>query len=295
MQGRIVKATGSHFVVIGPEGELTCRARGKFRLEGEFPLAGDFVEAVPDGTAEGMGVIKALLPRKNRLVRPPVANVDRLLIVASLAPPVTTLTLVDYLTALAEYHDIVPLICFNKTDIADAKETAARYRALGYPAVAASAKTGEGLSELAEALSDGLTVLTGESGVGKSSLLNALSPNLSARTGEISAKNGRGRQTTRHVELIPFGNGYVADTPGYSSFDAVEMDMTEKERLPWCFVEFREYLGRCKYNDCSHVSDEGCAILQALQDGHISPSRHESYVRLYDRLKEVRKWELKKK
>jgi ribosome biogenesis GTPase len=295
MQGRIIKATGAQFVVSGPEGQLVCRARGRFRLEGEYPLVGDFVTAMSDGTGEGYGVISEVAPRQNRLIRPPVANVDRLLIVASLAPPVTPLALVDYLTTLAEYHDIVPVICFNKTDIEDAQSTAAMYHALGYPAMAVSAVTGEGLSDLAEAIDDGLTVLTGYSGVGKTSLLNALIPGFSARTGEISEKIGRGRQTTRHVELLPFGQGYVADTPGYSSFDAVEMEMTEKERLPWCFVEFRDFLGQCKYNDCTHVSDEGCAILQALKDGRISPSRHESYTDLYERLKDVRQWQLKKK
>lgn len=295
MQGRIIKATGQQFTVCGEEGRFLCRARGRFRLEGGYPLAGDFVTVLPDREQEGFGTIAKVEPRRNRLVRPPVANVDRLLIVASLAPPVTPQTLVDYLTVLAEYHGIVPVICFNKIDQKDAGHAALQYRLLGYPALAVSAATKEGLPQLAEALAGGLTVLTGHSGVGKTSLLNALVPGFAARTGEISERIGRGRQTTRHVELLPWAEGYVADTPGYSSFDAVEMEMTEKERLAWCFPEFRPYLGRCRYNDCTHVTDEGCAILEGLAAGDLLPGRHDSYCRLYERLKDVQKWQLKKK
>ena len=286
LEGLIIKTALGIYTVKAGEDELPCRPRGRFRIEGGVPLAGDRVRVERDSA--GNGVITEILPRGNSLVRPPVANVTRLVILASVAPPVTGFALIDYLTALAEYKDIEPLICINKSDLADNGSLEGLYRSVGLKAVSVSAKTGEGLGELASQLGGGLSVLTGNSGVGKSSVLRALGYDTIA--GALSERIGRGRQTTRHVELLPIGGGWVADTPGYSTFDAVEMEMTDSERLPYCFPEFAPYLGLCRYADCGHVRDEGCAVTAAVEHGEIPRSRHESYVKLRERMKEFNSW-----
>lgn len=279
MRGLIVKTTGPIYGVESDGCFFGCRARGRLRLGETEPLAGDIVEFTAENGATG--VITEVLPRKNSLIRPPVANIDKLIIIASAAPPVTDLALIDQLTALSEYKGITPVICVNKADLEPGGELTALYSSLGYKTVLTSAVTGLGLNELAEELSGYICVLTGNSGVGKSSILNTLNRSLNARTGDLSEKIGRGKQTTRHIELFPAGkNGYTADTPGYSAFDSVQMEMTEPDRIPLCFPEFLAYLGKCRYGDCGHVKDEGCEIRAALGRGEIAASRFESYVKL---------------
>lgn len=288
--GLVVKAEGGLFTVKLGEERVLCKPRGKLRLDGAYPLAGDRV-AISDAEG-GTGHIEEIAPRKNSFVRPPVANVDRLLIVASEAPPVTPPLMTDFLTVLALYKGVEPVVLFNKADLESAEASAAEYKKIGFETICFSALTGQGAEELRAAAKSGVSVLTGNSGVGKTSILNALFPGLSARTGEISANIGRGRQTTRHTELLPLGSGYIADTPGYSTLSAIEMEITEKADIARCFPEFESHITGCRYGDCAHIKDDGCALKAALAAGEISPSRYESYVYIYESVKDVKQWQI---
>lgn len=291
-QGMIVRTASALFAVKSGDAIYECRPRGRFRRDGVAPMAGD--QVLFEVQKDGSGVLTEILPRRNSLVRPLVANVDKLILVCSAAPPVTGLQLIDSFTALAAMKGIEPVICVNKTDLDGAADLIGLYRGLGYVTIPVSAATGEGLDQLAACMRGVFCVLTGNSGVGKSSLFNGLFPGVKVRTGELSQRIGRGRQTTRHVELLPTADGgYLADTPGFSSFDPVEMEMTDAARLPYCFPEFVPYLGSCRYNDCSHVRDEGCAVLRAMSEGKIAHSRHESFTYLYNSVKDLRAWNSK--
>lgn len=288
-RGRIRKALSGFYYVDVDGRTVTCRARGKFRQEGRSPLVGDWVEIKETG--EGEGMVWEIEPRRNAFDRPAAANVDQLVAVASLAIPVTDPFLIDRVSAIAALKDCGVVVCVNKCDLAPGDELAEIYRAAGFPAVCTSAETGEGIQELIGLLRGKLSVFTGNSGVGKSSLLNAVQPDFSLKVAEVSQRLGRGKHTTRHVELYRLDcGGEVIDTPGFSSFDAQDLDLELKERLPEAFVEFRPYLDRCRFVGCSHTKEKGCAVLGAVKAGEIPRSRHESYVRLYNELKELRAW-----
>ena len=294
-EGRIQKAlSGFYYVNTGAE-VLTCRARGKFRKEGVSPLVGDRVEVRELGSGEG--VVEAILPRKNAFARPAVANIDQLVVIASGAIPKTDPFLIDRVAAIADSKESCGcLICINKCDLAPAEELYEIYTAAGFPTLRVSAETGEGIEDLRAAISGKASAFTGNSGVGKSSILNALSPGFQLQVGEVSEKLGRGRHTTRHVELYRLGaDAVVADTPGFSSFDTERMELLRKEELERAFREFRPYLGDCQFVGCSHVKEKGCAVLAALKEGKIEPSRHASYVRLWEQVKDLREWELEKR
>lgn len=296
--GLVRKCVGG-FYYVETEGELrTCRARGKFRKERVSPYAGDRVRIQTDEGAEGEidfdAVVEEILPRKNYLVRPPVANLDRLFVVASAAQPSPDPLMIDKTIAAAELHGIEPVVVLTKTDLKPADELRAAYDLAGIRCVEVCAGQGGGAEEVRTLLKGKLSAFTGNSGVGKSTLLNALFPELQLKTGEISQKLGRGRHTTREVELYPIGGGgYVADTPGFSTFDAVRYQLTDKETLSSCFREFRPYLGQCRFASCSHTCEKGCAVLAAVERGEISALRHESYCRLYDEIKEFKAWQQK--
>lgn len=289
MRGRIKKAlSGFYYVSCG--GELvTCRARGRFRKEGISPLVGDLVEFSAVGGAEG--IIDAIEPRRNAFSRPAVANIDQLVIVASNAIPQTDPYLIDRMTAIAALKHCEVLICINKCDLDRADALCAIYERAGLPHVLVSAETGEGLDALRTAISGRVSAFTGNSGVGKSSLLNALDPRFSLKVGEVSQALGRGRHTTRHVELFTLECGAeIIDTPGFSSFDTAELGLALKEALPETFVDFAPYLGECRFVGCGHTREKGCAVLEALRDGKLAPSRHASYLRLREELKELKEW-----
>ncbi|MBD5118000.1 MAG: ribosome small subunit-dependent GTPase A [Clostridiales bacterium] len=290
MTGQIVKAlSGFYYVDTGAGEPVPCRGRGKLRHQRATPLVGDRVEitSLDDGT----GMVDAILPRKNQFSRPAVANIDQLVIVCSGAIPVTDPFLIDRMAAMAEWKGCEPLIVFNKCDLVRMDALAELYRAAGFATLQVSAQTGEGMDTLAAAIAGKVSAFTGNSGVGKSSILNSLQPGFSLRVGEVSEKLGRGRHTTRHVELFPVAEGLVADTPGFSSFDVEQMEAIPKEGLAATFREFAPYLDQCRFQGCAHVKERGCAVREALAEGRIAPSRHASYVRLYEQAKEIPDWE----
>lgn len=292
-RGRIGKAlSGFYYVEMEDGGTLTCRARGKFRKEGLSPLVGDWVEIRE--TEPGCGMVWEIEPRRNAFARPAVANIDQMVIVASAAVPVTDPFLIDRVTAIAALKNCDVVVCVNKCDLTPGDDLAAIYQQAGFPVLQVSAETGNGIPELCQTLAGKLSAFTGNSGVGKSSILNAVEPGFSLRVAEISEKLGRGRHTTRHVELYRLScGGSVIDTPGFSSFEETELGLELKERLPETFIEFRPYLDQCRFVGCSHTREKGCAVLAAVRSGQIPRSRHESYLRLYNELKDLRSWNQK--
>jgi len=288
-RGRIQKAL-SGFYYVDVDGQLlTCRARGKFRQDGRSPLVGDWVEVRETGPGEGM--VWEILQRRTAFDRPAVANVDQLVVVASEAIPVTDPFLIDRVSAIAALKGCGVVVCINKCDLAPGNALAAIYQRAGFPTVRTSAETGEGIGELKALIAGKLSAFTGNSGVGKSSLLNAIEPGFSLQVAQVSQKLGRGKHTTRHVELYRLSCGAeVIDTPGFSSFDAEELDLTLKEHLAESFIEFRPYLENCRFVGCGHTKEKGCAVLAAVREGSIPESRHRSYVRLYHELKDLRAW-----
>ena len=292
-RGRIEKAlSGFYYVNTGGE-TLQCRARGKFRREGLSPLVGDWVQVRELGNGEGF--VEAVEARRNQFARPAAANIDQLVILASAAIPVTEPYLIDRIASIAALKGCQVLLCLNKCDLDSADELYDIYSRSAIPVLRVSAVTGQGLDALREAIRGKLSAFTGNSGVGKSSVLNALLPSLALPVGEVSKALGRGRHTTRHVELFSLGEDtYIIDTPGFSSFDTAEMDLALKQHLPDTFPEFVPYVSDCRFTGCTHTKEKGCRVLQAVKDGLIPASRHRSYVRLYDELKDVKEWQQKK-
>lgn len=290
--GRIVKALSGFYYVMTADGSVTeCRARGIFRKEHITPLVGDYVEF---SCQRGHGMVEGIAPRRNSFVRPAVSNLDALVILASGANPVTDPFLIDRVAAIAGDRGVPVLLCVNKVDLNDGERLIGIYRRAGFAVFPTSAETGEGVEALREAVRGKTVAFTGNSGVGKSSVLNCLNAELAIQTGEVSDKLGRGRHTTRHVELYCLPDGTcVIDTPGFSSFDTEQMELILKENLQYAFPDFAPYLGQCRYHDCAHIREPDCAVLAALQAGRLEPTRHASYVRLYESAKEIRLWEHK--
>lgn len=290
IKGTIIKGIGGFYYVEAAGEIFECKARGLFRKEKITPLVGDVVTISTDD--KGYNSITSIEERKNYFNRPPIANVDNLVIISSVCDPRPNLLIIDRLTAIATYKDVKPIIVFTKTDLHSADELIEIYKQTDIPVFSVSNETGEGVDEIKELLSDSVSVLTGNSGVGKSSFINAICPEYNLETGDISQKLGRGRHTTRHVELMKFMNGYIADTPGFSSLDFETNDIIRKDELEYCFPEFKEYLGDCKFTSCAHVNDKGCKIVEAVNAGLINKSRHESYIELYNEVKDIKDWQL---
>ena len=289
--GRIVRSLSGFYDVQTPTGVVTCRGRGSLRRGRECPLTGDMVEITVEG---GKGMVERILPRKNSFIRPAVANVDALVVFAANVNPVTEPFLIDRVAAIAGDQGVEVYICINKCDLDPAVDLERIYTRAGFPVIRASAQTGEGVAQLRSLLSGKLTAFTGNTGVGKSSMLNALCPGLELATGQVSQKLGRGRHTTRHVELFALDeNTYVADTPGFASFDTEQMEIILKENLQYAFRDFAPYLGDCQFDDCSHRAEPGCAVRQAVEAGEIEASRYKSYLQLYDQYSRIKEWERK--
>ena len=290
-QGRIIRSISGFYDVATPRGTVTCKARGILRKERVTPLTGDLAEISLEGKK---GMVEAILPRKNCFIRPAVANVDALVVFASNVNPVTEPFLIDRVAAIALSQGVEVILCINKGDLDPAEALAGIYTRAGFPVIRTSAVTGEGVEELRESLRGRITAFTGNSGVGKSSILNRLCPYLALPTGEVSEKLGRGRHTTRHVELYQLGeNTYVADTPGFSSFDTDRMEWILTENLPLAFPDFDPFLGRCQFRDCTHRKEPCCAVREAVAAGKIEKTRYESYLRLYEQASSHKEWEMK--
>ncbi len=290
--GRILRSLSGFYDVQTEEGIITCQGRGALRREGLTPLTGDMVQITRE---RGKGMIEKILPRRNFFVRPAVANVDALVIFAASVNPVTEPFLIDRVIAIASDQEVPVVICINKCDMDPAQDIAKIYTNAGFSVIQTSAQTGDGIQTLRQLLHGKLTAFTGNSGVGKSSVLNALCPELCLATGEVSEKLGRGRHTTRHVQLYKIDDDtYIADTPGFSSFDTDQMDVILKENLQYAFGDFKEHLGKCQFHDCSHRAEPGCAIRAAVDSGVIEPTRYDSYLRLYEKSSQIKQWQLSK-
>ena len=291
LTGRIIRSISGFYDVQTSSGLVNCRARGILRKDGQSPLTGDMVEITVE---RGKGMVERILPRRNRFVRPAVANLDALVVFAANVNPVTEPFLIDRVAAIAGDQEVPVVLCINKCDLDPALDLAKIYNAAGFTVICASAQTGEGVEELRQLLRGKLTAFTGNSGVGKSSMLNRLCPELALPVGEVSEKLGRGRHTTRHVELYMLEEGtYVADTPGFSSFDTDQMDVILKENLQYAFPDFGPYIGQCQFHDCSHRKEPGCAVTKAVEEGALEQTRYDSYLRLYEKASQIKTWEIK--
>ena len=286
-----MKSVGG-FYYVRCDGEIyECKARGSFRKRGSSPVAGDRVRiTVPD---DGFCALEEILPRKNKLKRPALANIDILVIVCSTVDPQPNFAVIDKMTAAAVNNDMQPVIVVSKNDIKSGDEVAAVYRGSGIEVFQVSPESRDEADALLELLRGKVSAFTGNSGVGKSTLLNMLFPHLELATGEISEKLGRGRHTTRVVELFEENGCIVADTPGFSTVDLQRYELIDRERLQYCFPEFEEYLGQCQFTSCAHTCEKGCAILAAVEEGKIHPSRHKSYVAMYNEVKDLKPWQFK--
>lgn len=290
--GIISKALSGFYYVSSEDGLLECKARGRFRLDGTSPLVGDRVHCSRD--QNGKGRIDAVEPRRNWFIRPAVANIDAMVFVAANTNPVTDPFLVDRVSVIAAEAGCQLILCINKADIDPGEELYNTFTAAGFPVVRTSAETGQGMEALRTLIDGKICAFTGNSGVGKSSILNRLLPGAAIPTGAVSEKLGRGKHTTRHVELYALGGDtFVADTPGFASFDVEMMTPIPKEQLQYDFIDFAPYLGRCRFNDCAHLKEPGCAVTQALTQGELMPSRYRSYVRLYELSAQHKSWETK--
>lgn len=293
MTGIIVKAL-SGFYYVESEGKVyECKARGSFRKSGISPLVGDRVEWT--AVSETQGVVEEIAPRKNSVSRPPVANIDKLFIVSAYSSPRPNTLLIDKMTVLAEYNRIEPVIVFNKCDMGSFEEFESIYKRAGFKVITVSAHTGHGTEELKEELKGCVSAFTGNSGVGKSSLINSLLGDNIISTGELSEKLGRGRHTTRHTQIYSFDfGGYVVDTPGFSSLEFDGNDYELKEKLPFLFRDFEQFLPNCRFTSCTHTKENGCGVLEAINKGDIEKTRHDSYLALFEELKNAKFWESKK-
>ena len=289
--GRIVRSLSGFYEVRTPRGTVTCRARGILRKDGVTPLTGDMAEITLE---RGKGMVERILPRRNSFVRPAVANVDALVVFAANVNPITEPFLIDRVAAIAGDQEVPVYLCVNKCDLDPGVDLVRIYESAGFPVICTSAETGEGVAELRALLEGKLTAFTGNSGVGKSSILNRLAPELNLETGEVSEKLGRGRHTTRHVELYRLGEDtYVADTPGFSAFDTDQMELILKENLQYAFPDFGSCLGKCRFDACSHRKEPDCAVRAAVEAGAIENSRYESYLKLYEKSSQIKLWEIK--
>ncbi len=289
LTGLILKGIGGFYYVETAGMVYECKARGILRKEDIRPVAGDRVRiTVGDGQT---GVIDEVLPRKNFLVRPPVANADTLFLIVSTTEPVPNTLVLDKLIAIAEYKEIAQVIVITKIDLKQFASLYEVYVKAGFEVLIADYDNPESIEAIRRRCKNGLNIFCGNSGVGKSTLLNAIDPQLTLKTGDISQKLGRGRHTTRSVDLYRLPeSGYIADSPGFSSLETAQLDIIFKDKLQYCFREFADYIDHCKFKDCSHTTEKGCAVLKAVQDGLIPFSRHESYKMMYEEAKGIKEW-----
>lgn len=292
MQGKIIKGIAGFYYIHAENGQVyECKAKGAFRKQKIKPLVGDMVRIAVLDEAEHLGNVEEILPRKNELIRPAVANIDMALVIFAAAKPEPNFNLLDRFLCMMEFQNVPVTICFNKADLVD-EEKIEEYRRIyepaGYRLMSTCTRTGEGVDAVKALLHGKTTTVAGPSGVGKSSLINALQSDVQMQTGVISDKIDRGKHTTRHSEIVPvMEDSYIMDTPGFSSMDVPGF---EKEDLWTCFPEFREYEPYCKFQGCSHINEPDCGVKEALAEGKISSVRYENYKLLYEELKKMKKY-----
>ena len=292
LAGLILKSVGVLYFVETPCGVIECRARGIFRKENISPCAGDRVKISVE--KDGTGVIDEISPRKNCIIRPPMANLDNLVFVVSTCEPSPNYQILDKFIAIAEYKKISSIIAVTKNDLEKMPEISEIYSRIGIKVFEVDYDDESSYLPLYDMLAGKISAFTGNTGAGKSTLLNHIDPSLGLATGEISRKLGRGRHTTRQVELFKLENGgYIADTPGFSTFETNKYDIILKDDLKYCFREFAEYEGKCRFPDCAHVKEKGCAVLEAVENGEIARSRHKDYCEMYEEAKQIKEWEVK--
>ena len=289
LDGTIIKGIGGFYYVEVADEVYECKARGSFRKNRITPLPGDRVSITVEDNSEN--TIDEIYERRSVLNRPPVANVDRLYIVVSSCEPKPNTLVIDKISAVACKKDIEPVIIITKSDLMRADDIEDIYRQAGFSVFSTSVGDDSRLQEIKDSFSGHISAFCGNSGVGKTTLLNRIFPELNMKTGEISDKLGRGRHTTRHVELLKVNDGYIADTPGFSSVSIETGERIMKDELPFCFPEFREYLGSCKFTTCNHTADKGCSIIQAVKNGEISESRHNNYISMFNEVNDLKEWE----
>lgn len=291
--GVIVKAVSGFYYVVSGDAVFECKARGNFRHTKISPIVGDRVEFVI--VHENCGVVEKILPRKNCLSRPVIANIDKLIIVSSFSNPAPDTYLIDRMTAIAVFSGIKPVIVFNKSDMGDFSEYECIYKNAGFDTYVVSANDTKSLLPLKAEFKGSVCAMAGNSGVGKSSILNALFNELNLKTGEVSVALGRGRHTTRHTELFMNSlGGFVADTPGFSSIAQLDNQLEFKRDLSYCFSDFLPYLEKCRFSSCTHICEKGCGVIAAVESGNIEITRHDSYVKLFNELKNVADWQVNK-
>lgn len=289
--GILTKIIGGFYYVEVDNKLYECKARGVFRKNNITPIVGDRVEITINQGAYSL--IDRVLERKNLIVRPALANIDNLVIVSSAVDPNVNLYLIDKMIAAATVKDITPIVVFSKSDLSSVDQYLDIYKKAGIKAIEFSSVDLRGIDDIRSLLKDKVTAFCGNSGVGKSTLLNSLFPELSLLTGETSQKLGRGKHTTRTVELFSKYGGYVADTPGFSSMDLERYEIIKKNDLQYAFVEFSDYINKCRFNSCMHICEKGCAVLEAVNNGIIPKSRHDSYIRMYEEVKDLKDWQIK--
>lgn len=289
-EGTIIRALSGFYYVQCGEKLITCKARGKFRINGVAPLVGDHV--ICDIAENGFGTVTQVLERKNSFIRPAVSNIDTLVFVAANTNPVTDPFLIDRVSVITEKCGCELIIAVNKIDLDSADNLRAIYEKTPYRIIFTSAETGEGINELRQALKGKISAFTGNSGVGKSSILNAINPQIAAQTDEVSMRLGRGKHTTRHVELFAVDEDtFIADTPGFASFEIEMIEKITKEELQYLFADFSDYVGECRFADCAHIKEPDCTVRNAVKNGDIAMSRYESYKKLYDLTSKRKPWE----
>lgn len=299
--GLIYKAISGFYYVLCDGESYECKAKGAFRNANKSPLVGDYVEIEVTPNEDLKGTVSSIKERKNEFTRPPFSNLDTMFIIVSIVKPSPNLLTIDKLLTICEYKDINPVIVITKTDLAD-EDVISKfeqiYQKACYDVIRINNNAPDNLDDIKlkfkPYIKGNVSGFAGNTGVGKSSLINNIAPNLRLATGVISQKLGRGKHTTRHVELYYLDEfeGYVADTPGFGSVEIMQYDVIMKDKLELCFREFEPYLNQCKFNDCAHLCEKGCSIVDAVQNGDIAKERHENYVALYNEAQKIKSWEL---